>query len=62
LSRFAGDRRRRESSTLAKTDFSRLPGNFRSISAISSMSEVRVASAPRLRSAGASSASVRAWP
>ena len=40
--------RRRESSTLAKTDFSRLPGNRFSISAISSTSDSRVASTPRL--------------
>ena len=40
--------RRRESSTLAKTDCSRLPGKRCSISAISSTSDSRVASTPRL--------------
>src|SRR5271165_270656 len=47
-----------ESSTLAKSDFSRLPGNFRSISPISSTSDVRVPSTPRLRSDELSSDSV----
>ncbi len=62
LSRFAADMRRRESSTLAKSDCSRLPGNFFSMAAISSTSASRVASTPWLRSDGASRASVRAWP